>query len=259
MAIAPKILFGHVMHKRLFPKVNLFIYKIYYLVFALSIRSKLPLSYNKAGLISFYDRDHGDRDGSGLEVWCRGILAKHGVIEADGEIHLICMPRVLGYVFNPISFWMCLDKTGNLRTVLCEVNNTFGEQHIYICKQQDHSPIEREHVLKAEKLFHVSPLLKREGHYTFRFDWQKDSFAARINYYNGKCKKQLLTSVKGHLQPMNVKTMRKAFFGYPLITIKAITLIHWQALKMLIKGINYKRKPKQKKQHISTAQHLTKT
>lgn len=258
MGLEPSILFGNVMHKRLFPKVNSFAYGIYYLVFPLSAAKNLPIPFNRRGFLSFYDRDHGACDGSDLESWARGILADYKITQADGEIVLVCMPRVLGYVFNPVSFWLCRDKAGALRAVLCEVHNTFGERHTYICAHTDHSAILPADILKAEKVFHVSPLLKREGHYTFRFDMSEKKFAAWIDFHDGAGRKQLVTALNGALEPMNAASLRKAFWRYPLVTFKAIVLIHWQALKLLAKGIGYIAKPLQNPEKVSAAENLTK-
>ena len=120
------------MHGRLFPKRNSFTYGIYYLSLPLSKLKNLPISYNRFGPLSFYDRDHGHCDGSTLENWARDILKTYNITKADGEMTLICMPRVFGYVFNPVSFWLCRDKDQKLRAVLCEVHNTFGQRHTYI-------------------------------------------------------------------------------------------------------------------------------
>lgn len=242
------------MHGRLFPKKNVFSYGMYYLHFPLSMRENLPLAYNRFAPLSFYGRDHGLRDGSDLESWARGILMQYGGENSnDWTITLMCMPRVFGYVFNPVSFWLCRDKEDNLRAVLCEVHNTFGEDHTYICMKEDQSAITHRDVLQGEKLFHVSPFLEREGHYTFKFDCREKTFKVWIDFYDAKGDKKLVTSLIGHLEPMNKATLRKAFWGYPLITFKAIALIHWQALKLVSKGIKYISRPKQKPEKTSRA------
>lgn len=258
MGIEPRIFFAKVMHGRLFPKRNNFTYSIYYLSLPLSKIKNLPIAYNRFAPLSFYDRDHGLCDGSDLDSWARDILSDYGFDKADGEITLVCMPRIMGYTFNPVSFWLCCDKEGSLRAVLCEVHNTFGERHTYLCAHEDHGSINAKDVLKGEKLFHVSPLLKREGHYTFRFDYREDKFAVLIDFFDADGQKQLVTSLIGDFEPMNKTTLRKAFRSYPLVTFKAITLIHWQALKLLIKGIKYVSRPVQKPEHISTTRNLTK-
>lgn len=258
MGIEAQLFFGKVMHGRLFPKRNSFTYGIYYLVFPLSRITSLPLAYNRFAPLSFYDHDHGACDGSNLEDWARGILSDYGLKDADGEITLICMPRVLGYVFNPVSFWFCHDKEGNLRAVLCEVHNTFGERHTYLCAHGDHRPIGPDDALTGKKMFHVSPLLKREGRYKFRFNTGDDKLGVWIDFFNSEGEKQLVTSLTGKLEPMNAANLHKAFWRYPLVTLKAITLIHWQALKLLAKGIKYISRPPQKPERTSATDNLTK-
>ncbi len=256
MVIEPHILFAKVMHKRLFPKVNAFAYGIYFLAFPLS--QALPISRNSPAFLSFHDRDHGPCDGGDLTAWALQILSDFGLKEADGEITLICMPRILGYVFNPVSFWLCHDKQNNLRGVLCEVHNTFGERHTYLCAHTDHRPITKDDWLEGEKLFHVSPFLKREGHYKYRFDVRDDKFGVWIDFYDGENKKQLITSLIGSYETMDKTSLNKAFWGYPLVTFKAIILIHWQALKLIAKGIKYISKPLQKQEKVSATDNLTK-
>ncbi len=254
----PHILFGKVMHARLFPKENKFRYGIYYLSLPLSKLGGMPIAHNRLAPLSFYERDHGACDGSPLEAWARSILETYGIDKADGEITLICMPRILGYVFNPVSFWICHDKDGRVRAVICEVHNTFGERHSYICAHPDQRPITEKDTLEGEKLFHVSPFLEREGHYTFRFDLREGKFGVWIDFYDAKDRKKLITSLTGDMQTMHKTSLRRAFWAYPLVTLKAITLIHWQAIKIMAKGIRYIPKPLQKKEKVSTTQKLTK-
>lgn len=246
-----KILTGKVMHKRLLPRKHAFNYGIYYLVLPLSKLIDIPIARNRFSPLSFHDKDHGPRDASSLESWAKNILKQHNV-EADGEILLVCMPRVFGYVFNPVSFWLCQDKEGNIRAVLCEVHNTFGEQHTYLCMHQDHRAITGSSPLFAEKLFHVSPFLEREGQYEFRFDIHENQFNVVINFHNQDGQKQLVTSLTGELQSLSKTSLHQAFWQYPLVTFKAIVMIHWHAIKLFFKRIQYIAKPKQKNQRVST-------
>ena len=142
-AMAPGIVRGSVMHRRLRPARNQFVYSTFSLALPLSRLAELPglgVAWNRRGLISFFDRDHGERDGSALEPWIRKLLASEDV-SADGEVVLHVFPRVLGYVFNPVSFWVCHDREGGVRAVLCEVCNTFGEQHNYLLAHRDGRPL----------------------------------------------------------------------------------------------------------------------
>ena len=246
------------MHGRLFPKRNNFTYGIYYLSIPLSQINVLPIAYNRFAPLSFYNRDHGECDGSNLEEWARSILAKYSIDVASGEITLMCMPRVFGYVFNPVSFWLCRDHAGDLRAVLCEVHNTFGERHTYLCAHDNHRPITPNDTLKGKKIFHVSPMLAREGHYKFRFDAQNDKFGVWIDFFDENNQKQLITSLTGKTIPMNTESLHRAFWAYPLLTLKAIALIHWQAAKLFAKGIKYISRPEQKSDKTSATGNLTK-
>ncbi len=251
-----KILFGRVAHKRLFPKVNSFWYRVFYLVLPLSKIDALPLARNRRAILSFYDCDHGPRDGNRLQDWARKLLADHQLVAADGEIILICMPRIFGYVFNPVSFWICCDRMNQPRAVLCEVDNTFGEHHIYICAHQNHRPIQSGDVLEGQKIFHVSPMLERQGSYQFRFDIRDDQFGVWIDFYPDDQRRQLITSLAGNWVEMTPPVLRRAFWRHPLLTLKVTAAIHWQALKLLLKGVAYITKPPQKKQTVSTTKNF---
>jgi DUF1365 family protein len=252
MAIEAQIFNAKVMHKRLFQKVNSFTYGVYYIAIPLQkLNSLLDISINKYATLSFYEKDHGGRDGESLENWLRNILKEYGINDYIKNIILVCMPRVFGYSFNPVSFWLCLDENEKLIAVLCEVNNTFGETHSYLCYHADLSEIEAEDCLQAEKLFHVSPFLKREGNYSFRFSLAENNLAIWIDFYNQDGRKQLITSLIGRLEPLTKRNLRKAFFKHPLVTFKTIFLIHWQALKLLAKGIKYITKPEQVREKLS--------
>jgi len=260
MDIAPHILTGNVMHKRLFPRENGFTYGIYYIAFPLSKMKSMDAGWrfgvNRAALSSFHEKDHGARDGSSIESWMRGIL-KNKNIEANGDIILICMPRVLGHVFNPVSFWLCCDKGGGLRAVLYEVNNTFGETHSYLCSKGG-DLIKNDDWLQAEKIFHVSPFLPRDGHYQFRFSITSDKIGVWIDFYAADGCKQLLTSLTGTLQPWTEGGLHRVFWRYPLVSLVALWRIHWHAVRLVCKKIKYIRKPVQKAKKLSTNNKITK-
>ncbi len=256
MGLNPSILFGRVMHHRTAPKENKFTYKSYYLALPLSKLASAEIAYNKSAVMSFFEKDHVPYDGSNLEDWARSVLEEHSIREADGEIILFAMPRIFGFIFNPVSFWMSLDKAGELRAVLCEVCNTYAEHHIYICAHSDHRPINPSDTLTGKKYFHVSPMLKREGSYDFRFELQGNRFQAIVNYQNPGGTIRLLTSLKGHLEPLTKRNRRKALWRHPFITLKTISLIHWQALKLFVKGIRYNSKPDQLPQKMTTTKNL---
>ncbi|MFO0389432.1 MAG: DUF1365 domain-containing protein [Alphaproteobacteria bacterium] len=252
MDLTPQIYTAKVMHKRLFPKVNQFTYGVYYLVLP------MPVTPLPSRMISFHEKDHGARDGSDIQAWARQILADYGLNQSIKHITLITMPRVLGYVFNPVSFFLCLDGDKKLRAAICEVHNTFGEQHSYLCARADHAPIPPDEWLEADKLFHVSPFLPREGSYKFRFALTGEQLGIWIDYFNKENNKQLITSLTGKFCPLNATSLRRAFWSHPLVTLKVIALIHWQAIKLVGKGIRYIVKPPQHDEKVSSTRHLTK-
>ncbi len=255
MAMTHNLLDAKVMHKRLFPRLNKFKYNVYYLNLDIAHLNEMWLPYNKWGLQSFYDKDHGARDGSNLEKWARDILDQHKIKDV-AVIRLIAMPRILGYVFNPVSFWLCLDEDGQLRAVIYEVNNTFGERHCYVCAHKNSAVIQKDDVLTAQKLFHVSPFLEREGHYEFRIDYSSDKFGVWIDFFDASGAKKLMTALTGDHVDMTKKLLRKAFWRIPFVTVKSIMLIHWQAIKLLSKKIKYIGKPHQKDVRLSTSKNL---
>jgi uncharacterized protein len=252
MEIVPQILTAKVMHKRLFPKVNAFTYRVYYLAMPLPA---VPLP---SVIQRFPKKDLGYRDGRCPEAWAREILDRYALSGKIAYIMLVTMPQVLGHVFNPVSFYLCLDDQKQLCSVISEVHNTFGEQHSYLCAHKDQRPIEAGEWLEAEKLFHVSPFLERNGKYRFRFDVQETALGIWIDYYDEENNKKLLTSLVGTLAPLDRHSLAKAFWKHPLITLKAILLIHWQAVKLVLKALRYIPKPKACTEKLTVSSDLTK-
>ena len=242
----PTLLLGHVMHRRLRPKIHGFAYGVYQL--RLPLRSlgaedfapKL-LSRNRRNLLSFHDRDHGDGQ-SDLLPWIEDILARHGITDAKGEIWLHCFPRVLGYAFNPVSFWYCHRADGALRAILCEVNNTFGERHCYLLYDPQGQVLENHAKLHAQKIFHVSPFCKVEGRYDFRFAKQDDQHMARIDYDDGQGL-LLLTSITAHETALTSAALCRQFVTKPLMTWGVVLRIHWHALRLWLKRVPFYSKP----------------
>lgn len=235
-----------VWHKRLRPSVNEFFYRVFYLCFDVTktpeIISKL-LSWNRFNLFSFYDKDHAKRDGANLENWIRDILSNHDLSGKTKRIFLLTHPRVLGYVFNPVSFWFCLNDKEELIAVVAEVNNTFGENHNYLIFNPDHAPIGPNQWFDAKKEFHVSPFFEVRGSYKFRFIFNQRKVAAWIDYLCDDGYKNLLTSVICKKVKPSDYLLLKQLFLVPIVTFKVIFLIHWQALKIWTKGNKYVPKP----------------
>ena len=241
----PKLINCEVMHQRLSPRKNAFKYDVYYLGIPLSqIESNAigeSLNLNRFGLHSFYEKDHGYRDGTSLKAWLYDMFDAYK-FEKPKEVFLISMPRILGYVFNPVSFWFCWNSKDELYAVVSEVNNTFGETHSYLTHLDD-KDTNGDYV--AKKVFHVSPFLEREGYYDFQFSLSDDSIKIHINLFDSNKEKILLTSLSGKFDDLNSMSLKRAFFRVPFATMKSIFLIHFQAVKLLLKKIKFISKPKQ--------------
>lgn len=232
---------GVVRHRRLRPAVHAFAYRTWFLLLPMRSLRTTPdphLARNRAALVSFHDRDHGTGGPDAL-AWAEALLAEEGVTDADGEIWLQTYPRVLGYAFKPVNFWYCHRADGTLSAVLAEVNNTFGERHVYLLDGTDLG-FGRE--LQARKVFHVSPFCKVEGRYRFRFMRTADRVVARVDH-DDAAGALLQTSVSGRLAPYTPTAVRAAFLAMPLMTLAVIARIHWQALRLALKRVPFFSKP----------------
>jgi DUF1365 family protein len=242
---AARILFGRVFHCRRRPVRHAFAYPVFFLRVPLSTMATAGrgiFSVDRPNLLSLQSRDHGARDGSPLEPWVRARLAQAGVRSADGEILLQAFPRVLGFVFNPIAIFYCHDRAGSLRAVLCEVSNTFRERHNYVLAHGDGRPIAPRDWLRAEKVFHVSPFCAVEGFYRFRFAGDAAGQFAQIDYHD-RDGKLLVTAIDGTAEMIGVRSLAKAFLGYPFLTAGVVARIHWQALRLWLRRVPFFSKP----------------
>ena len=237
---------AQVFHKRLAPSINQFSYRVFYICFDITktknICSKF-LSLNRFNLFSFYEKDCAKRDGSNFDGWIREVLLTQNINHQVRKIFLMTHPRILGYAFNPVSFWFCLNEKEELIAVLAEVHNTFGENHNYLVFNRDNSAIGADQWFDADKQFHVSPFFEVKGSYKFRFIFNQDKIAAWIDYLSDSKQKSLLTSVVCKNIDLNDRALLIQFFAIPLMTLKVIFLIHWQALRLLFKRNKYISKP----------------
>jgi DUF1365 family protein len=245
--LAPALIEGRIMHRRSRPAANAFVYRAFCLRLPLSALDRLPdagIAHNRAGVVSFHDRDHGACDGTPLEPWIRGLLAREGVA-ADGEIVLYAFPRMLGYGFDPVSFWVCHDREGRMRAVLAEVRNTFGERHHYLVANGDGSAIGAGAPLESRKAFHVSPFCRVSGRYRFRFHEGDGHWLARVDYFDDDdCDAPLLaTSIAGAAVPLDKRAVARTLWRYRWFTAGVIARIHWQALRLALKRVPAFAKP----------------
>tara|TARA_B110000259_G_scaffold16306_1_gene17142 strand:- start:6420 stop:7205 length:786 start_codon:yes stop_codon:yes gene_type:complete len=252
----PLLIKGDIMHHRFLPKKNHFDYKSTYISFPISQTRQLKkalFSLGKFNLFGFYNSDYGNKDVDNLRGWLDQILKENSINNIE-EIILVTHPRVVGYVFNPVSFWLCLNDKHQLIAVLSEVNNTCGQKHNYLCFKDGLKPIESSDWIETKKEFYVSPFMKIEGKYKFRFEYKKDSMSFYINYLV-KDKLQLSTLLKCNFQEFNSKNLLVSFLKMPFFTFKTIILIHYQAIKLYLKSIKYYKCPEALKKNITISKN----
>jgi DUF1365 family protein len=243
---------GTVIHKRFKPKIHSFNYKVFSLLIDLSeldlLDKNLKLfSYNKFNIISFYNKDHGRRDGSSLINWVIDNLEKNHINTNGILIKLLCYPRIFGYVFNPLSVFYVYDKNKDLISILYEVKNTFGEQHTYVFKSEKGQNL-LQHICK--KKFHVSPFIEMNCVYFFRLLKPGNKISVIIDQ-NDKEGKILYASQDGVKSELNNSTLIKTYLKHPLMTFKIILAIHFEAFKLWTKGIKYIRRKIKIKNNIT--------
>jgi DUF1365 family protein len=247
----PELVLGAVMHRRPAGPIQPFAYPVAYLRLPLSQLAGAEaagLAINRWGIWSFHTRDHGPRDGSDLQQWARNQLAAHGINGADGEITLQCFPRTMGWAFNPVSFWFCQNRHGELVAVLAEVSNTFGEQHNYLLSHPDGRPFAAGDEFVVRKVFHVSPFFDRIGHYRFIFAGAPGATAvgktARVAIdYIGPEGTRLETAIAGQAQPLTPASLRSARRRFPWQTLTTMARIHLQAGRLWRKRVPFHPKP----------------
>jgi DUF1365 family protein len=238
------ILSGRTFHGREGKVENSFSYGIDYLVLdpEQPVRGPWFFGRNRAAPVSLHDRDHGGARAAGRgAAWAREVLAAHGMDAADGRLLLVAQPRVLGRVFNPVSFWLAHDREGALRAVIAEVNNTFGDRHSYLCTLPDQRPITRGDLLTAEKVFHVSPFQAIAGGYQFRFDIREDRIGIWIDYHGPQGR--LYATLTGRRRPLTAGRLAGALLRRPFGAARVLGLIHWQALRLWRRGATFHSRP----------------
>jgi len=246
------IYFGNVVHKRFKPKEHFFKYRVFSLFLDLSeiklISKKiLFFSYNRFNLISFFDKDHGDRNGSNLSAWVIKNIKQKGIETNNIKIKLLCYPRILGYVFNPLSIFFIYDKNSCLIAILYEVKNTFGEQHTYIFKIENQSKLVENN---CQKKFFVSPFMDLDSTYYFKILYPEDTLSVVIEQRD-KEGKLLFASQDGKRIDLSSKNLLFLYLKHPLMTFKIISAIHFEALRLWTKGIKLVKKKIKLKNNIT--------
>ena len=250
--ISSSIYNGNVIHKRFKPKKHFFKYKVFSLFLDLSELKELNnninfFSLNKFNLISFYEKDHGERDGSSLHDWVKNNLRSNSISTDNIKVKLLCYTRILGDVFNPLSIFFVYDNYENLISILYEVKNTFGEQHTYVFKIEGENKLIQNN---CSKKFHVSPFIEMDCNYFFRILNPGDKLSVIIDQYDQEGK-ILFASQDGVRSDLTNKNLMNSYLKHPLMTFKIISAIHFEAFKLWIKGIKFVKKKLKIKNNIT--------
>lgn len=235
---------GHTWHGRKGAVENSFRYAVDYLRICPEHIGSHPRLFgiDCAAPVSFHNQDHGGvpKKGRGT-AWVRELLRERELPDA-ARIELITQPRVFGYVFNPVSFWLCFDPSENLYLVVAEVTNTYGDRHSYLCHNDDFSSIQADQILTAQKVFYVSPFQDIGGDYRFRFDIRDDRIGIWIDHSNGDI--GVTATLTGRTKPVTTVALLGMCLRRPLGSWRVMGLIHWQAFKLWRKGVSFRQRPK---------------
>ena len=231
---------GEVMHARLKPMGHRFSYRVMSLLIDLdrlkdADRQSPLFGINRAALYSFNEADHGERDGFGLRAYAQRCAADHGIDLTGGRVLLLCYPRLLGYTFNPLSVYFCYRADGTLGLLIYEVRNTFGDIHSYaLAVKPDEvsaAGVRQQH----DKLFYVSPFIEMAMRYHFRVSPPADDVKLRI-LETDREGPLLAATFHGRRRALTSAALLRAFFALPLVTFKIVAAIHWEALRLWLKG-----------------------
>ena len=237
-----ELLTAKVGHERFTPRSNKFLYSVYYVICPVTDTSPLTprlFSFDRFNVLSVFTRDHGARSHESWRSWIGQQCADHGIVLSSADtVVLIAHPRLFGFAFNPISYWLVHDaETKKLKAVLCEVRNTFGDDHNYFLAHADGREILSTDIFVAQKHLYVSPFNRIEGgSYTFTFAANDSSFKSVIDFYQDGTR-TLNTYMGGTRRPLTSAAIIRAVLTYPLMTFMVLYRIHWQALRLYIKRV----------------------
>lgn len=231
---------GEVVHERQRPKRHKLRYRVFSMLIDLdrlpALNKRLRLfSHNRFNLFSFHDRDHGPGDGTDLASHIRSLLARAG-LQAFGErILLLSYPRMLGYVFNPLSVYFCFDETGRAGAVAYEVNNTFHERKTYLLAASNNGDGPNLYQT-CDKSFHVSPFNTQRGVYSFHIQPPEARVAIGVALRDSDGP-LLRAHFAGQRESVSDKALLMLALRYPLMTMKVIAGIHFEAFRLWWKGV----------------------
>jgi DUF1365 family protein len=237
------IIRARVFHARHSPKKNVFEYSVFYTKIAIQKLMNYPVpfgfSFNKWNIFSLYAKDYGKRQSN--SDWHSFICdeLRRGDIPFNDRftISLISHPRLFGFAFNPISYWVLEDEEHQLKAVLCEVHNTFKQSHNYLLSKPDNSAILPSDIFVAQKHLYVSPFNKSDGYYEFAFSYTQNSFNSAIRYFDATGTHVLSTSLTGVFGDFTTLTILKTVILYPFMTLLVVFRIHWQAAILYFKKV----------------------
>jgi DUF1365 family protein len=241
-----KIYAGRVFHQRTQTKNHRLSYNVFSILFDLDEFSELHsqfrfFSHNRFNIFSFWDKDYGPNEQKPLRSYIEKILQGANVETNSGPIRLLCYPRVFGYAFNPLSVYYCYDRDNALKAIIYEVSNTFGERHSYVIEvtQDGRKTIHQ----TCEKIFYVSPFIEMDCTYRFSMRPPSSNISVMINQTNDKGV-LLKACFTGNKVEITNKSLLRLIFIYPLMTLKVMVGIHWEALKLWGKGLKFIPRPK---------------
>lgn len=244
MTLSSAIYVGSVMHRRLHPRRHQFSYSAFWLLLDFDEFDELSsslkwFSYNRPNLFSLYDSDHGDGSATPLRTQIKRQVAEAGIDLAGGRIQLLCIPRTFGYCFNPLSIFFCHRANGTLAAVVYQVHNTFAQRHSYIIPVGDVGEALHQ---RCRKHFYVSPFMDMDLRYDFRIIGPDERIVVGI--CASRCGKPVLSAVlAGTREPLTDRNLVRVCMKMPAITLKVIAAIHWEALKLWVKRIGFRRRP----------------
>jgi uncharacterized protein len=237
---AASLYVGQVMHARLKPMGHRFHYRVMSLLIDLdrlqaADRQTRLFGVNRAALYSFHEADHGPRDGSSLRAYAGHCAAEHDIDLSGGRVLLLCYPRLLGYTFNPLSVYFCYRADGELALLIYEVRNTLGGIHPYVLPVQPDQVSDAGVRQQQDKLFYVSPFVEMAMRYHFRV--QPPDRQVKLRILETDREGPLLSATfNGHRRALSTAGLLRSFFALPLVTLKIMVAIHWEALRLWIKG-----------------------
>jgi DUF1365 family protein len=244
MTLRSCLYLGSVMHRRLRPTLHHFRYRAFWTLLDLdelpTLASRLRLfSLNRFNMFALYDADHGDGSPTPLRVQVERHLSDAGIDIAGGPIRLFCMPRTLGYCFNPLSIFFCYRPCGELAAIIYQVHNTFGERHAYVAAVGVETDTVRQ---SCEKALYVSPFMDMDMTYRFRLKPPATRFALSIGATR-RGQSVLSASVTASRRQLCDSALLRAFLAIPLVTAKVTLAIHWEAARLWLKGMRLRDRP----------------